>query len=274
MPEASLRILVLGAHPDDAEFHVGGLLSVYRELGHTVKVVSLTNGDAGHYDMAGAALARRRRAEAEAAAALIGSSFEAWDQHDGHLVPTLDLRFQVIREIRSFKPDLVLTHRPYDYHPDHRAVAQLVQDASYMVTVPLIVPDVPILPRDPVVAYLPDLFTRPNPLRADVVVDVTARMDTIVQLLSCHQSQVFEWMPFNQGILDQVPDDDAGRVSWLRTWVEDWKRPFTERYRDRILDIYGPQQGQAIAYVEVLEISEYATPLDAPGKRRLFPFVP
>ena len=208
------------------------------------------------------------------AAALIGSSFEAWDQHDGHLVPTLDLRFQVIREIRSFKPDLVLTHRPYDYHPDHRAVAQLVQDASYMVTVPLIVPDVPILPRDPVVAYLPDLFTRPNPLRADVVVDVTARMDTIVQLLSCHQSQVFEWMPFNQGILDQVPDDDAGRLSWLRTWIEDWKRPFTERFRDRILDIYGPQQGQAIAYVEVLEISEYATPLDAPGKRRLFPFVP
>ena len=145
---------------------------------------------------------------------------------------------------------------------------------SGITTVPLIVPDVPILPRDPVVAYLPDLFTRPNPLRADVVVDVTARMDTIVQLLSCHQSQVFEWMPFNQGILDQVPDDDAGRLSWLRTWIEDWKRPFTERFRDRILDIYGPQQGQAIAYVEVLEISEYATPLDAPGKRRLFPFVP
>lgn len=273
MSEESARILVLGAHPDDAEFHVGGLLSIYCELGYTVKIVSVTNGDAGHYEMAGEALARRRRAEAEAAAALIGASFEAWDHHDGHLMPTLDLRFQVIHAIRAFKPALVLTHRPHDYHPDHRAVAQLVQDASYMVTVPRIVPDVPILPRDPVVAYLPDLFTRPNPLRADVVVDVTAQMHTIVQLLACYPSQVFEWMPFNQGRLDQVPHDEAGRLLWLRTWIEDVKRPFTERYHDRILDLYGAEQGQAIAYVEVLEISEYATPLDAQGKKRLFPFV-
>ena len=274
MSEASPRILVFGAHPDDAEFHVGGLLSIYRELDYPVKIVSVTNGDAGHYQIAGDVLARRRQAEAEAAAVLIGTSFEAWNHHDGQLVPTLDLRFQVIREIRAFKPDLVLTHRPYDYHPDHRAVAQLVQDASYMVTVPLIVPDMPSLPRDPVVAYMPDLFTRPSPLRADIVIDITAQMHKIVQLLACHQSQVFEWMPFNQGILDQVPEDDAGRLSWLRQSVEAWKQPYTERYKDRIVEHYGSERGQFIAYVEVLEISEYAAPLDEHGKRRLFPFVP
>jgi N-acetylglucosamine malate deacetylase 1 len=274
MLETSLRILVLAAHPDDAEFHVGGLLSIYGELGHCIRIVSVTNGAAGHHEMAGEVLAQRRRTEAEAAAARIGATFDAWVHPDGQLVSTLDIRFQVIREIRMFQPDLVLTHRPYDYHPDHRAVAQLVQDASYMVTVPPIAPETPILPRDPVVAYFPDLFTRPNPLRADIVVDVTAQMDRIVQLLACHESQVYEWMPFNQGVLDQVPDDKAGRMTWLRQWVEEFKAPFTKRYHDRIMDVYGTRAGAAIAYVEILEISEYARPLDAQEKQRLFPFVP
>ncbi len=268
------RILVFGAHPDDAEFHVGGLLSLYRELDFVVKIISVTNGAAGHHTIAGDVLARRRLAEAHAASALLGSVFEAWEYPDGQLEPTLDLRTQVIREIRTFKPDLVLTHRPYDYHPDHRAVGQLVQDASYMVTVPLIVPDTPIVSHDPVVAYMPDLFTRPNPLRADVVIDVTAQMDHIVQVLACHASQVFEWLPFNQGVLDQVPQDDAARLSWLRTWVGALKRPYTARYQEPILEVYGQEREAAITYVEVLEISEYAAPLDPGDKQRLFPFVP
>lgn len=274
MSETSLRILVLAAHPDDAESHVGGLLSIYGELGHCIRIVSATNGAAGHHEIAGDVLAQRRQAEAATAAAHIGATFEMWGHPDGQLVPTLDIRLQMIREIRTFKPDLVLTHRPYDYHPDHRAVAQLVQDASYMVTVPPIAPETPILPRDPVVAYFPDLFTRPNPLRADVVVDVTAQMDRIVQMLACHASQVFEWMPFNQGVLDQVPEDEAARMTWLRHWVEDFKAPFTERYHEQMIDTYGAQAGAAIAYIEILEISEYARPLGAQEKHSLFPFVP
>ncbi|ETW96994.1 MAG: hypothetical protein ETSY1_24410 [Candidatus Entotheonella factor] len=274
MSETPLRILVLAAHPDDAECHVGGLLSIYGELGHCIRVVSVTNGAAGHHEIAGDALAQRRQTEAATAAAQIGATFDMWGHPDGQLVPTLDIRLQMIREIRTFQPDLVLTHRPYDYHPDHRAVAQLVQDASYMVTVPPIAPETPILPRDPVVAYFPDLFTRPNPLRADVVVDVTAQMDQIVRMLACHASQVFEWMPFNQGVLDQVPEDEAERMAWLRQWVADLKWPFTERYRDQIVDIYGAQDASAITYVEILEISEYARPLGAQEKLSLFPFIP
>ena len=268
------RVLVFGAHPDDAEFHVGGLLSLYRELGFTVKIISVTNGAAGHFEIAGDELARRRCAEAQAAAGLIGSVFEAWDYPDGQLEPSLDIRTRVIREIRTFKPDLVLTHRPYDYHPDHRAVAQLVQDASYMVTVPPIVPDTPILRHDPVVAYMPDLFTRPNSLRADVIIDVTEKMDQIVRLLACHVSQVFEWMPFNEGFLDQVPVDKTERLSWLRSWVEALKQPFTERYQAPILEAYGCEEGEGPMFVEVLEISEYASPLDQGRQQRLFPFVP
>lgn len=268
------RILVFGAHPDDAECHVGGLLCLYRELHFPVKIISVTNGAMGHYKISGEALAQRRLAEAQAASALIGSAFEAWNYPDGELEPSLGLRARVIHEIRTFKPDLVLTHRPYDYHPDHRAVAQLVQDASYMVTVPPIVPGTPILPRDPVVAYMPDLFTRPNPLRADVIIDVTAKMEQIVNLLACHTSQVFEWMPFNEGILDQVPADDAARLNWLRHWIEALKWPYTERYQTSILEVYGREPVAATMFVEVLEVSEYARSLDSSSKLRLFPFVP
>src|SRR5438067_449647 len=167
-----LRLLIIGAHPDDADFFAGGTAALYRAAGHVVKMVSVTNGDAGHQTLRGAELARRRRAEAVAAGAVIGATYDVLDNHDGELIPTLENRGQVIRLIRTFRPDLVLTHRPNDYHPDHRYTSTLVQDAAYMVTVPAIVPDVPHLPRDPVIAYLPDVFQKPYPFRPSVAVDI------------------------------------------------------------------------------------------------------
>src|SRR5690606_27113077 len=121
----------------------------------------------------GQALAERRRAEAAAAGNVIGATYVTWDNHDGMLQPTLEVRWQVIREIRTYRPHLVLTHRPNDYHPDHRAVGNVVRDASYMVTVPAVVPDVPVVQKheEPVVAYMPDRFTKPYPLQPDAVID-------------------------------------------------------------------------------------------------------
>src|SRR5438105_1648863 len=267
----SLRLLIVGAHPDDAEFHAGGLAAIYRRLGHVVKMVSLTNGDAGHHAMRGPDLAARRRREAAAAGAVIGAEYVTWDHHDGLLQPTLEVRFEVIRELRRFRPDLVLTHRPDDYHPDHRAVGNVVRDASYMVTVPAIVPDEPILRRDPVVAYMPDRFTKPYPLQPDVVVDVTEQFETIVDMLTCHESQFFEWLPFNRRE-EQVPSDPAGRRAWLRTWYASHLRTATDRWRDRLIATYGPEHGGRIEFAEAYEISEYAAPLDTEARRRLFPF--
>jgi LmbE family N-acetylglucosaminyl deacetylase len=270
----SLRLLILGAHPDDAEYHAGGLAAIYRSLGHTVKMVSLTNGDAGHHEMRGPELAARRRREAAAAGAVIGAEYVTWEHHDGLLEPTLELRFEVIRELRRFRPDLVLTHRPNDYHPDHRAVGDVVRDASYMVTVPAIVPDEPILPRDPVVAYLPDRFTKPCPLQPDVVIDVTDRVETIVDMLACHKSQFFEWLPFNRGVLDQVPPAAAERREWLRAWYLDHLRAMTDRWRPQLIATYGEARGRQIELAEAYEISEYAGGWDEATKGRLFPFVP
>ncbi|HVA45008.1 MAG TPA: PIG-L deacetylase family protein [Pirellulales bacterium] len=268
---SAVRLLFLVAHPDDAEYHGGGLAAMHARRGSVVKFVSMTNGDAGHHLQAGPELARRRREEAERAAAVIGAAAEVWQHHDGCLQPTLDLRWQVVREIRSFKPDLVLTHRTNDYHPDHRAVGTVVGDACYLVTVPALAPEVPALARDPVVAFLSDRFTKPAPLAGDIVVDVGSYLDQIVDMLACHRSQFFEWLPFNQGISAEVPADEAGQRDWLRRWYLDRLRPQADRYRRELIARYGDPRGRAVEFAAVFEISEYAAPLDAMWRQRLFP---
>ena len=273
MSSGQLRLLILGAHPDDAEYHAGGLASIYREHGHEAKMVSVTDGQSGHFRISGKELADVRRAEAHAAGRVIGATYEVWDNPDGRLQPTLELREQIIRELRTFQPDLVLTHRPNDYHPDHRAVGQAVQDASYLVTVPPICPDTPVLRRDPVVGYLPDLFTRPAPLRADVVFDIADRMEAIVKMLAAHRSQFFEWLPHHDGRLDEVPQDEGDRLIWLRGWYERKIAPFAERFRRELVAQYGPERGERIKFCEAFEISEYAAPLDDEARKRLFWFL-
>jgi LmbE family N-acetylglucosaminyl deacetylase len=274
MADERLRMLILGAHPDDAEFHAGGLAAIYRKLGHTVKMVSVTDGGAGHHARNPAELVQVRREEAASSGRIIGATYETWGNPDGSLESTLDVRHQIIRELRTYAPDLVLTHRINDYHPDHRAVGQLVQDASFMVTVPLVVPEVPALRKDPVVAYMNDLFTKPCPLDPDIVIDITDHVDTIVAMLACHRSQVYEWLPYNQGILDQVPNDERGRLAWLREWFLPRPRKVADRFRDALIATYGPQRGPVIQFAEAYEISEYAAPLDAAARKRLFPFLP
>jgi len=273
MSETPLRLLILGAHPDDAEYHAGGLASIYRAAGHVVKMISATDGQSGHFRISGRELSDIRRAEAQRSAAIIGATYDVWSHPDGRLLPSLELREQIIRELRTFAPDLVLTHRLNDYHPDHRAVGQAVQDASYMVTVPPVCPDTPILRRDPVVGYLPDLFTRPVPLRADVVVDITNRMDTIVQMLAQHASQFFEWIPYNERQLEAVPADPSARLRWLGEWFAGKIAPRAEKNRFGLIQQYGNDPGSHTKFCEFFEISEYAAPLDEAARKRLFWFL-
>lgn len=270
---AQLRLLIIGAHPDDADFSAGGTAALYRAAGHVVQMVSLTNGDAGHHATPGPELARRRRAEAAAAGAVIGAPYITLDNHDGELMPTLDCRRQVIHLLRTFKPDLVLTHRPNDYHPDHRYTSQLVQDAAYMVTVPAIVPHVPHLPRDPVIAYLPDEFEKPYPFRPSVVVDVGPVIDKIIAMLHCHTSQFYEWLPYNMGVLDRVPAAEDARRAWLEEQIKGRLKKRADKFRDLIIETYGAERGRHIEYVEAFEPCEYGAPLDEAARRRLFPFV-
>jgi LmbE family N-acetylglucosaminyl deacetylase len=267
-----LRLLIIGAHPDDADYAAGGLVSLYRAAGHVVHMVSLTNGDAGHHVKAGPFLAKRRWQEAQNSAAVIGASYQIFDIHDGELMPTLEARQQVLGLIRNFKPDLVLTHRPNDYHPDHRYTSQLVQDAAYMVTVPFCVPSAPFLARDPVIAYLPDFFQKPTVFEPTVAIDVGPVVDKIIAMLHCHTSQFYEWLPFNRGDGDRVPTDETERRRWLKEWFVPKLRKQADLYRELLIKLYGKESGAKIEFAEGFEGCEYGAPLDEQARKRLFPF--
>jgi LmbE family N-acetylglucosaminyl deacetylase len=265
--ETAVRVLVLGAHPDDAEFHAGGLIARHVQAGNVVKVISVTDGGAGHHRLKRDELVARRRAEATEAGRRAGVfEYLTWDFHDGRLQPTLEVRDAIIREIRQFRPDLVLTHRTCDYHPDHRAVGQAVQDASYMVTVPLVVEDVPFLETDPVVAYMCDLFSKPYRHQADVVIDIEPQLERIIETLAAHECQVFDFLPFNRG-RQQVPESDAERQVWLKQWYVEILEARRRHFAEQIEAAY---PGSHVRYAEFYEISEYAADLSPSDIRRLF----
>jgi LmbE family N-acetylglucosaminyl deacetylase len=274
MAEQPLRILIIGAHPDDADIKAGGTAAKWCRLGHVVRLVSLTNGRAGHQSMHGPELAARRRAEAEAAAATIGATYQVFDHPDGELDDRLAYREEIIGLIRSFQPDLIIAHRSNDYHPDHRFAGLLVQDASYLLTVPAIVPDVPHLPACPVILYFSDAFTKPCRFEPHVVVEIDDEFDRLVAMLHCHASQFYEWLPYTAGYLDHVPQEDGARRHWLAGRMGERIEPMAERYRDQTVRTYGAERGGRVRLIEAFEVSEYGAPLDAAARARLFPFLP
>jgi LmbE family N-acetylglucosaminyl deacetylase len=267
---SKLHVIAFGAHPDDCDLKAGGLAAKYVAHGDLVKFVSLTNGDAGHQSEGGGPLAKRRRAEAIEAGRRIGIVYEVLDNHDGELLPTLDVRRQVIREIREWHADIVLSPRPNDYHPDHRNTGIVVQDAAYMVTVPDIVTDVPALRKNPVFLYYSDGFQRPQPFRPDIVVSIDDVYDKKIDMLDAHVSQVYEWLPWHDGILDQVPKDRAARKQWLQSQYPDG---VPDAWKTSLKKWYGTQ-ADSIQYAEAFEITEYGSQPSDAEIRRLFPFFP
>jgi LmbE family N-acetylglucosaminyl deacetylase len=265
-----VRVIAFGAHPDDCDLGAGGLAAKYAALGFKVKFVSLTNGDAGHQTQGGEELAKRRHAEAQEAGRRIGIEYEVLDNHDGKLLPTLDVREQVIREIRQWKADVVIGPRPNDYHPDHRYTGVLVQDASYMVIVPNLVKDTPPLPRNPVFLYYSDRFTRPQPFRPDIVVSIDDVFQKKIDMLDAHVSQFYEWLPWTTGNLDQVPKDAVERKKWLaaqpmvvRKGAPEWRAALEKRYG---------AEATSIQHAEAFEITEYGRQPSEEEIRKLFPF--
>jgi LmbE family N-acetylglucosaminyl deacetylase len=267
--DGKLNVIAFGAHPDDCDQRAGGVAAKFAALGHRVRFVAVTNGDAGHQTEGGGALAARRRAEAREAGRRIGIDYITLDNHDGELLPTLKPREEIIRQIRSWNADLVLAPRPNDYHPDHRYTGVLVQDAAYMVVVPNIVPDTPALRKNPVFMYFQDNFQRPNPFRPDVAVSIDDVFDKKIQMIDAHVSQMYEWLPWVAGNLDRVPKDPAERLRWLR---ENRSAEPTAAVREALVKWYGPERAKAVRHAEAFEICEYGTRPDEALIRKLFPF--
>jgi LmbE family N-acetylglucosaminyl deacetylase len=264
-----LHIIIIGAHPDDPD-EVGGTAYKWAQAGHKVLMVSLTNGDAGHQSMNSEDLAKRRREEARKAGEVIGVKYITLDNHDGQLMPTYENRLQVIRLIREHQADIVIFPRPYDYHPDHRYTGTLVLDAAYMVTVPKILPEVPHLEKNPVFLFTYDQFTHPEPFKADVVVDIDDVIEKKIDMYHQHTSQMYEWLPYNRGALDQVPASEKERRVWLgNSWRS---RSNAGPFRDLLIEHYGKERGSKIKYCEPFQDSEYGTRLTKENIKYYFPF--
>jgi LmbE family N-acetylglucosaminyl deacetylase len=267
---APLRIIAFGAHPDDCDIRAGGVALKWAALGHTVRFVSVTNGDAGHHEQGGGVLAARRRGEAKEAARRAGIEYVVLDNHDGELTPTVDVREQVIRQIRDWRAELVLGPRPNDYHPDHRYTGVLLQDAAFMVTVPNIVSDTPALRTNPVFLYYQDGFQKPAPFSADITVAIDDVFEKKIAMLDAHVSQFYEWLPWLNGRLAEVPHDAAARRAWLAK-----ERPFqvSPAMRASLAKWTSEAAAAKAQHAEAFEICEYGRRPDEAEIRRLFPFL-
>ena len=264
-----MKVLVIGAHPDDCEYRFGGTAAKFVELGHAVKFVSLTNGDAGHHAQGGATLARRRKAEAEEAARRLGvTACDVVDNHDGELEPTLENRREIIRMIREWKADVVLTHRPNDYHPDHRYAGLLVEDSAFLVTVPNICPATPALRENPVFLYLEDDLQKPAPFSPGVVVEIDSTWGKKVDSLDAHESQFYEWLPWLAGKLDEVPKSPDERRQWLSRWL---RERLKNDFRDALERRYGADRARGIELAEAFELCEYGRQLSPEELSEMFP---
>jgi LmbE family N-acetylglucosaminyl deacetylase len=268
--DGKIRVIAFGAHPDDCDIRAAGTAALFAKMGYAVKFVSVTNGDAGHQSMSGAVLAKRREAEAKESARRLGIEYEVLNNHDGELLPTLEVRKEIIRQIRRWNADVVLAPRPNDYHPDHRYTGVLVQDAAYMVVVPAVTPEVPALHKNPVFLYYEDNFQRPNPFRPDIVVDIDEVIDKKTDALDSHVSQFYEWLPWVDGKLSEVPKDPAERKAWLKRTRN---RPPSAAVREALVKWYGPEKGNAAKYYEAFEICEYGARPDEARIRQLFPML-
>ncbi|HKD04734.1 MAG TPA: PIG-L deacetylase family protein [Bryobacteraceae bacterium] len=249
-----MRFLCIGAHPDDCELGFGGTAARLAAEGHPVKFLSVTDGRAGHHLHSPEVVAEIRRKEALEAARRLGiADTEVLDNPDGALTSALGVRDEIIRRIRQWRADVVLTHRPWDYHPDHRYTSQAVQDAAYLMMVPHICADTPALRRNPIFLYLQDGFRLPTPFAPDVAVDIDSSWDRKIESLDAHTSQVYEWLPWisNADALPNIPESRADRLEWLSG---QYARPITASVAAALAGRYG---GREIRHAEAFQICEY-----------------
>ena len=282
-----MKILAIGAHQDDNEFRVGGMASKWVKAEHEVRFLSLCNGCGGHHIMTPEETTVRRAKESAAVAEYLGIRYDVWDIDDCTLVADLETRNRLIRYIRDFSPDLIISHRTNDYHADHRAAGQLVQDASYILTVPHTCPDAPAMRFMPVIVYNEDKFKDPD-FDATYVIGMDDEIDTKLHIADLNVSQVYEWLPYTHG--ETAPDDPDERREWMKGMVITPETTDAEimankgygyavrfaktaaRFRDKLIERYGEEKGAKIRYAEAFELCPYGGQPDDRFNEELFGF--
>jgi hypothetical protein len=139
-----------------------------------------------------------------------------------------------------------------------------------MVAVPNVASDTPPLKKNPVFLYFQDFFQRPNAFRPDIAIDITSVYDRKIHALGAHESQVYEWLPWIGGYLDQVPKDKSDREKWLALTRAVKITPEVKRSLEQW---YGKEKVMSIAHAEAFEICEYGFQPSENDIRRLFPML-
>ena len=266
------RFMFIGAHPDDPEA-CGGTAVKLAGAGHTVRFLTTTNGQSGHYEMMGHKLVMTRYQECQEAKKRLGiDSYVVLDNNDAYLTADIPAREMLRKAIREFAPDYIFTHRLNDYHPDHRNTAQLVQDCSYLVRVPNFLPCTPVPDIMPVIFYVYDSFMKPTPMEPEIVVDIDDVAEQKLQGYDAHVSQVYEWLPWIDGDIQNVPSDLKGRFEYLRKNYCAQMAKVADRFRDKLIEKYGEERGRKIQYAEAFEACEYGGAHDLEAEKKLFSF--
>ena len=266
-----LRIIVFGAHPDDCELKASGVAALWAQQGHAVKFVSMTNGDIGHFEMAGGPLAIRREKEVQACAEELGIETEVLDIHDGELMPTLENRKKVARLIREWQADIVMAHRPYDYHADHRYTGVLAHDASVLVVAPFFTPNTPPVDENPVFMHLYDGFDKPYPFEPTIVVGIDEVADKKWACIEMMPSQFGDESSWQASTNPNVPEGEEARKEYLLNRVKERAADMADRYRDRLIELYGEEKGQQIEYAEAFMLGQYGSQPSLEQLKKLFP---
>ena len=266
-----LRIINFGAHPDDAELKTGGVTALWSARGHKVKLVAMTNGDIGHFSQAGGPLAQRRKAEAAECGRILGSESEVLDIHDGELMPSLENRRTVARLIREWQADLVMGHRPYDYHADHRYTGVLMDDAAVLVGAAFFTPDTPPTKGNPVFMYYSDGFKHPAPFEATMVVAIDEVADKKWQCIAAMPSQFGDADSWQGRTRPNVPKDEAERKKYLVDLVKQRSAEVANQYRDRLVALYGEERGRKVKYAEAFQLGQYGRQASIEELKKLFP---
>jgi LmbE family N-acetylglucosaminyl deacetylase len=266
-----LRIIAFGAHPDDAELKASGVAALWAAAGHKVKFVAMTNGDVGHFESAGGPLAKRRYAEVQQCAKILGIETEVLDIHDGELMPSLENRRTVARLIRDWQADIVMGHRPYDYHPDHRYTGVLLDDSAVVVVAPFFVPDTRPTPRNPVFMYYSDGFQDPKPFTPTVVVGIDQVAEKKWQCISAMPSQFGDKDSWQGRTVPNVPQGDTERAAFLLDIVKKRNAAVAEQYRDRLVALYGEERGRKIQYAEAFQLGQYGRQAPPDELKAMFP---
>lgn len=257
MFNSSFRAMMIGAHPDDCDISTYAVTSLLTAKGCSVRYVSVTTGNAGHQTLRGTELTKIRAAEAQASAALLGITYEILPFDDGRLTPCLEARDAVMRSIRRFQPDVIFTNRPCDYHPDHRATAQLVQDCSYLLGVPAICEDTPPLRTVPTILYWHDSFTEGMPFRPNYAISADFARETLFRIQCCHASQFLDWLPWIDDKVDLAGKSYEERLAFVRRQFESQTGNVDDAVRRCLAAQYGAEKAASIHFAESWQVSEY-----------------